>query len=60
MANVSHDLRTPVASIQGYAETLILKKDDVSSEDQVKYLDIIYKSCGRLKKLVEELAREGL
>jgi signal transduction histidine kinase len=55
ISNVSHDLRTPVASIQGYAETLILKKDSVSKEEQNKYLNIIYKSCGRLKKLVEEL-----
>ena len=55
ISNVSHDLRTPVASIQGYAETLLLKKDNISTEDQQKYLDIIYKSCGRLKKLVEEL-----
>ena len=55
ISNVSHDLRTPVASIQGYAETLLLKKDTVSKEDQEKYLVIISKSCGRLKKLVEEL-----
>ena len=55
ISNVSHDLRTPVASIQGYAETLILKKDNISKEEQQKYLEIIYKSCGRLKKLVEEL-----
>lgn len=55
ISNVSHDLRTPVASIQGYAETLLLKKDDVSKQDQKRYLEIIYKSCGRLKKLVEEL-----
>ena len=44
-----------MASIQGYAETLMLKKDTVSKEEQEKYLEIIYKSCGRLKKLVEEL-----
>lgn len=55
ISNVSHDLRTPVASIQGYAETLILKKDTVAKEEQQKYLEIIYNSCGRLKKLVEEL-----
>lgn len=55
ISNVSHDLRTPVASIQGYAETLILKKDNIAKEEQLKYLEIIYKSCGRLKKLVEEL-----
>ena len=55
ISNVSHDLRTPVASIQGYAETLILKQDNISKEEQHKYLDIIFKSCGRLQKLVEEL-----
>jgi len=55
ISNVSHDLRTPVASIQGYAETLILKQDNISKEEQHKYLDIIFRSCGRLQKLVEEL-----
>lgn len=55
ISNVSHDLRTPVASIQGYAETLLLKKDDIQPKEREKYLEIIYKSCGRLKKLVEDL-----
>lgn len=55
ISNVSHDLRTPVASIQGYAETLILKKNNIQPKEQEKYLEIIYKSCGRLKKLVEDL-----
>ena len=50
--NISHDLRTPVASIQGYAETLILKKDSLGASDQLKYLQIIYTSCDKLKKLV--------
>jgi signal transduction histidine kinase len=55
ISNVSHDLRTPVASIQGYAETLILKKDTIQPEEQLKYLEIIYASCERLKKLVSDL-----
>lgn len=55
ISNVSHDLRTPVASIQGYAETLILKKDTIKREDQDKYLEIIYSSCNKLKNLVSEL-----
>nr|WP_321358426.1 HAMP domain-containing sensor histidine kinase [uncultured Draconibacterium sp.] len=55
ISNVSHDLRTPVASIQGYAETLILKQDNISKEERGKYLQIIFKSCGRLQRLVEEL-----
>ena len=55
ISNVSHDLRTPVASIQGYAETLILKHDKIDTGEQLKYLEIIYASCERLKKLVSEL-----
>jgi signal transduction histidine kinase len=55
ISNVSHDLRTPIASIQGYAETLIMKKDNIGNSEQLKYLEIIYSSCERLKKLVGEL-----
>lgn len=55
ISNISHDLRTPIASIQGYAETLILKRDNIDSEEQLKYIEIIYSSCERLKKLVTEL-----
>lgn len=55
ISNVSHDLRTPVASIQGYAETLLLKQGKIGEEEQRKYLEVIFKSCGRLKKLVEDL-----
>lgn len=55
ISNVSHDLRTPVASIQGYAETLLLKKDLIAPKERERYLEIIYKSCERLKKLVSEL-----
>lgn len=55
IGNISHDLRTPVASVQGYAETLILKHDNITPEEQLTYLEIIYSSCERLKKLVSEL-----
>jgi len=55
ISNVSHDLRTPVSSIQGYAETLILKQSHITPEEQLKYLEIIYSSCERLKKLVGDL-----
>lgn len=55
ISNISHDLRTPVASIQGYAETLIMKKDTISEDEREKYLDIIVKSCERLKNQVADL-----
>ena len=55
ISNVSHDLRTPVASIQGYAETLLLKEEQITPDERHKYIEIIYSSCERLKKLVSEL-----
>jgi signal transduction histidine kinase len=55
ISNISHDLRTPVASIQGYAETLIMKKDTIAEDEREKYLNIIVRSCDRLKKQVADL-----
>jgi len=55
IANVSHDLRTPLAIIQGYVETLYMKKDHLSAAQKQKYLDIILNSCEKLKRLVNDL-----
>ncbi|HVO75997.1 MAG TPA: HAMP domain-containing sensor histidine kinase, partial [Ignavibacteriaceae bacterium] len=55
VANVSHDLRTPLAAIQGYVETVMMKSENLSAEDRQKYMQIILRSTERLKKLVEEL-----
>ena len=55
ISNISHDLRTPIASIQGYAETLILKKDNIEQDEKEKYLGVIYKNCENLQDLVTNL-----
>jgi signal transduction histidine kinase len=55
IANVSHDLRTPIAIIQGYIETLQMKADTVTSDERNRYLNIISESTGKLQKLVSEL-----
>lgn len=55
IANVSHDLRTPLAIMKGYVETLQMKNDTLSEEERSKYLDIILASNDRLTKLVEQL-----
>jgi len=55
IANVSHDLRSPLAVIHGYIETMIIKEDKLTSEERQKYLQIILDSSERLKNLVADL-----
>ncbi len=55
IANVSHDLRTPLAIMQGYIETLMMKKDSLSEADQNKYLGIVLNSSEQLSRLVSQL-----
>lgn len=55
IANVSHDLRTPLAAIHGYAETLQLKGENLSTEDRERYVKVILRNATKLKKLVSEL-----
>ncbi|ABO68000.1 MULTISPECIES: two-component system histidine kinase PnpS [Geobacillus] len=54
VANVSHELKTPVTSIKGFAETLLdgAMKDEEALEH---FLTIILKESERLQTLVEEL-----
>ena len=55
VANVSHDLRTPLVSIHGYVETILMKDKSLSPDDREKYLRTVLQGTERLKKLVEEL-----
>ena len=52
---VSHDLRTPLASLQGYLETWLLKKDELSKEESEHYISIAKKNAQQLSQLVEQL-----
>lgn len=55
LANVSHDLRTPLASMQGYLEMLLLRHGTLPPEEARSYLEIATKHCERLSKLVRDL-----
>ncbi|WP_373496418.1 sensor histidine kinase [Aquiflexum sp.] len=55
IANVSHDLRNPLAVINGYVETLMIKGNNISEEEKNKYLQIINNSTEKLTKLVADL-----
>ncbi|MDX1409570.1 MAG: histidine kinase dimerization/phospho-acceptor domain-containing protein, partial [Saprospiraceae bacterium] len=54
IANVSHDLRTPLSILRGYIETLKMKTD-LSEEERQRYLDIANQSAEKLSRLVTQL-----
>jgi len=49
VSNVSHEFKTPVASISGFAK--LLKKEGLSEAERQEYLDIIIKESERLSRL---------
>lgn len=52
-ANVSHELKTPLQSITGYAE--LLKNDMVRKEDLIPFAGKIYNEAQRMTRLVEDI-----
>ncbi|MBX3333575.1 MAG: HAMP domain-containing protein [Nitrospira sp.] len=55
VADVSHDLRTPLTSLQGYLETMLLKGATLSIVDQRKYLEVATAQSQHLGRLITEL-----
>ncbi len=54
VANVSHELKTPITSIKGFIETLIDGAID-SPEDARRFLEIISRQADRLNAIIEDL-----
>ncbi|HEY7124641.1 MAG TPA: sensor domain-containing protein [Ktedonobacterales bacterium] len=59
IVNVSHDLRTPIASIRGHIESLQMAKEQQDgapgSNEERAYLDIVQRETERLSDLVDDL-----
>ncbi len=53
VADVSHELKTPITSIMGYADTLL--EGDYDKETQEKFLNVIASESRRMARLVTDL-----
>lgn len=55
VANVSHELQTPLTSIQGFAETLEWEGTGIAPEQQARFVHLIRRETGRMVALVRDL-----
>ncbi len=55
VANVSHDLRSPLASLRGYLETLAMRGADAPADEREAHLARALRSAERLSALVADL-----
>ena len=55
VAHVSHDLRTPLATLHGYIETLKLKDTELDPAERERYLAVALDQSERLRRLIGDL-----
>ncbi|MEC2074996.1 HAMP domain-containing sensor histidine kinase [Metabacillus fastidiosus] len=55
ISNISHDVKTPLASIQGYAEIMKDKDYEFSLEEMREYAEIIEKKALYMRDIIEDL-----
>lgn len=54
LAHLSHDLRTPLASLKGYLE-LLNKDPNLDSDTRSEYLSVVLNNCNHLKSLIDQI-----
>lgn len=55
VANVSHDLRTPVTILKGYTESLHEDYDTLNDSDKKQFIERIHRNTARLGRLLEDM-----
>ena len=53
VANVSHELKTPITTIKTYIETI--RENDLDKETQLNFLDVVNKEADRMTRLIGDL-----
>ena len=53
LSTINHEIRTPLTSIKGFAETILSSYDKLSDEQKKKFINIIKEQSIRLINLVE-------
>ena len=59
VSTLSHDLRTPLISIQGFVNLVVKKYRDRMDEKGMEYLDRLKREADRMDRLVQDLPRSG-
>ena len=55
LSNVSHDLRTPITAIRGYAELMLSAQDNLSLEQRNSYLSNIVRRSEQMERIVSDI-----
>lgn len=55
LAHLSHDLRTPLAAMQGYIEILSIKNDTLSKQKRIQHIETVMRNASQLKLLIDQI-----
>tara|TARA_R110001592_G_scaffold100022_1_gene284324 strand:- start:1103 stop:2581 length:1479 start_codon:yes stop_codon:yes gene_type:complete len=55
LAHLSHDLRTPLATMQGYIETMVIKGEELTAFERADYIATAQRNGMQLKRLIDQI-----